>query len=134
MQVYHDQPFQIVYSLFEHEYLGYLFEPFVIQLNAKDELTLQHQSISSKNAREFAARLDAADFKMIAVIDTNVLISAVIVKQSVSDLTVRKAFLNDIVICSAQTTLELSETLKKEKFDKFFKTKYERDLFIHLFA
>lgn len=71
---------------------------------------------------------------MIAVIDTNVLISAAIVKQSVSDLTVRKAFLNDIVICSAQTTLELSETLKKEKFDKFFKSKYERDLFIHLFA
>src|SRR5690606_28499979 len=69
MQVSCNQPFQIVYSLFEHEYLGYLFESFVIQLNAKNELTLQHQNISAKNADEFAAGLNEADFKLISLID-----------------------------------------------------------------
>ncbi len=55
--------------MFEHEYLGYLFESFVVQVNTKGQLTLQHQNISSKNADEFAARLDATDFKLIQLID-----------------------------------------------------------------
>ena len=55
------QPFQIVYSLFEHEYLGFLFEVFVVQLNSKGELTLQNQSVSSKNLAEFSERIDADD-------------------------------------------------------------------------
>ena len=69
MKVFTTQPFQLVYSLFEHEYLGYLFESFVIQVNSRGELTLQHQNISAKNADEFAAGLDAKDFKLIALID-----------------------------------------------------------------
>ncbi|GHA65075.1 DEAD/DEAH box helicase [Pontibacter akesuensis] len=69
MKVYTTQPFQIIYSLFEHEYLGYLFESFVVQVNSRGQLTLQHQNISAKNADEFAARLDANDFKLIQLID-----------------------------------------------------------------
>ncbi|MFT2009736.1 SNF2-related protein [Pontibacter sp. 13R65] len=69
MNVYTTQPFQIIYSLFEHEYLGYLFESFVVQVNSKGQLTLQHQNISSKNADEFSSRLDACDFKLIPLID-----------------------------------------------------------------
>ncbi|WP_299758722.1 DEAD/DEAH box helicase [uncultured Pontibacter sp.] len=69
MNVYTTQPFQVIYSLFEHEYLGYLFESFVVQVNSKGQLTLQHQNISAKNADEFAARLDAEDFKLIQLID-----------------------------------------------------------------
>ncbi|MFD2514052.1 SNF2-related protein [Pontibacter locisalis] len=69
MKVYTTQPFQVIYSLFEHEYLGYLFESFVVQVNSKGQLTLQHQNISAKNADEFAARLDANDFKLIQLID-----------------------------------------------------------------
>ncbi|TPE45508.1 DEAD/DEAH box helicase [Pontibacter mangrovi] len=69
MNVYTTQPFQVIYSLFEHEYLGYLFESFVVQVNSKGHLTLQHQNISAKNAAEFAARLDADDFKLIPLID-----------------------------------------------------------------
>jgi superfamily II DNA or RNA helicase len=69
MKVYTTQPFQVIYSLFEHEYLGYLFESFVVQINTKGQLTLQHQNISAKNADEFSARLDAKDFKLIALID-----------------------------------------------------------------
>jgi uncharacterized protein len=71
---------------------------------------------------------------MIVVIDANVVISAAIVKQSVSDLAVRKAFLNDVVVRSIPTTQELFNTLKKKKFDKYFRNEYERDLFIHLFT
>ncbi|WP_187263477.1 DEAD/DEAH box helicase [Pontibacter beigongshangensis] len=69
MNVYTTQPFQIVYSLFEHEYLGYLFESFAVQLNGRGQLTLQHQNISEKNAAEFASRLDACDFKLISLMD-----------------------------------------------------------------
>ncbi|AKQ47094.1 helicase SNF2 [Rufibacter radiotolerans] len=69
MKVFTTQPFQVIYSLFEHEYLGYLFESFVVQVNSKKQLTLQHQNISSKNADEFAARLDKTDFKLIELID-----------------------------------------------------------------
>ncbi|MCJ8163833.1 DEAD/DEAH box helicase [Pontibacter sp. E15-1] len=69
MKVYTTQPFQVIYSLFEHEYLGYLFESFVVQVNSKGQLTLQHQNISSKNADEFASRLDPDDFRLINLID-----------------------------------------------------------------
>ena len=69
MKVYTTQPFQVIYSLFEHEYLGYLFESFVVQINTKSQLTLQHQNISAKNADEFTSRLDANDFKLITLID-----------------------------------------------------------------
>ncbi|MGV3541412.1 MAG: SNF2-related protein [Rufibacter sp.] len=69
MKVFTTQPFQVIYSLFEHEYLGYLFESFVVQVNSKKQLTLQHQNISSKNAEEFAARLDQTDFQLIELMD-----------------------------------------------------------------
>src|SRR5690606_13373815 len=69
MKVYTTQPFQAVYSLFEHEYLGYLFESFVVQVNTRNHLTLQHQNISAKNASEFASRLDATDFKLVELMD-----------------------------------------------------------------
>jgi SNF2 family DNA or RNA helicase len=63
------EPFQIIYSLFEHEYLGYLFESFVIQLDHQRRLTLKHQNISAKNADEFARELDEIDFKLINLTD-----------------------------------------------------------------
>nr|WP_311181754.1 hypothetical protein [Hymenobacter volaticus] len=69
MKVSTSQPFQIVYSLLEHEYLGYLFESYVVQRNAKGQLTLQHQTVSSKNAPEFADGLDPIDFELIALTD-----------------------------------------------------------------
>lgn len=69
MNVSPDQPFQLVYSLLQHEYLGYLLEASVVQLNARGELTFQYQTISGKNVREFAAGLDEADFKLVALID-----------------------------------------------------------------
>lgn len=69
MKVSTAQPFQLIYSLYQHEYLGYLFESFVIQLDDKGRLTLQHQNISSKNAMEFESGLDENDYKLIRLMD-----------------------------------------------------------------
>jgi SNF2 family DNA or RNA helicase len=70
MNVSTSEPFQIVYSIYQHEYLGYLFESFVVQLNEKGNLTLKCQNISSKNADEFSAGLDATDFQLIEWTDS----------------------------------------------------------------
>jgi SNF2 family DNA or RNA helicase len=70
MKVSAQEPFQIIYSLYEHEYLGYLFDSFVVKLDTQGRLTLQHQNISSKNAPEFAAGLDEKDFELIDLMDS----------------------------------------------------------------
>ena len=69
MKVSTSNPFQIIYSLFEHEYLGYLIESFVVQLDDNGRLTLQHQNISAQNASEFAHGLDETDYKLIKLMD-----------------------------------------------------------------
>ena len=69
MKVSTTQPFQIIYSLFKHEYLGYLFESFVVQVNSLGKLTLQHQNISHKNAFEFDKGLDDRDYELITMMD-----------------------------------------------------------------
>ena len=69
MKVSTSSPYQIIYSLFEHEYLGYLFESFVVQLDDNERLTLQHQNISAQNASEFANGLDSTDYKLIELMD-----------------------------------------------------------------
>lgn len=62
-------PHQLIYSLFQHEYLGYLFESFVVQLDEKGKLTLQHQNISSKNAKDFEGGMDERDLRLIELMD-----------------------------------------------------------------
>ncbi len=69
MKVSPDQPFQLIYSLYEHEYLGYLFESFVVQLNDKGNLTYSNQNISSKNAKEFHEGLSEEDYRIIKLMD-----------------------------------------------------------------
>ncbi|SDK77947.1 Superfamily II DNA or RNA helicase, SNF2 family [Catalinimonas alkaloidigena] len=69
MHVSKAKPFQIIYSLYGHEYLGYLIESFVVQKDDHGRLTLQHQNISAKNAPEFAEGLDETDFRLIELMD-----------------------------------------------------------------
>lgn len=69
MKVSAVQPFQIIYSLYEHEFLGYIFESFIVHLDDSGKLTYQHQNISSKNAREFSKGLDDRDFELIELMD-----------------------------------------------------------------
>ena len=69
MNISAQNKFQIIYSIFTHEYLGFLFESFVVKVDDKDQLTLQHQNISSLNAKEFSSGLDDVDFELIKLID-----------------------------------------------------------------
>jgi SNF2 family DNA or RNA helicase len=69
MKVSAAQPFQIIYSLYQHEFLGYIFESFIVHLDEKGKLTYQHQSISAKNAREFSKGLDTRDYELIDLMD-----------------------------------------------------------------
>lgn len=64
-----EQPFQIIYSLFSHEFLGLLFESFVIQLDEKGRMSFAHQNISHLNAKEFDGGLDEVDYKLIKWMD-----------------------------------------------------------------
>ena len=69
MNVSTQLPFRIIYSLYEHEYLGYLFEAYAVQLDQQNRLTLKHQHVSAKNMREFASRMNDVDFKLIELLD-----------------------------------------------------------------
>lgn len=70
MKVAPEQPFKLIYSLFQHEYFGFIFESFVVQLDAKGSLTFSHQNISSKNAAEFHTGLDQNDYELIEIMDS----------------------------------------------------------------
>lgn len=69
MKVSSSQPFKIIYSLFQHEYLGYLFGSYVVQVNSKGELTLLNQILSTKNVTEFAAGLEEGDAELVKSIE-----------------------------------------------------------------
>ena len=69
MKVSTKESFQVVYSLYIHEYLGYIFESFIVRLDELGRLTLQHQNISSLNAKEFASGLDTTDYELIKLMD-----------------------------------------------------------------
>ena len=69
MKVSTTQPFIPVYAIYSHEYLGYLFESFIVQLDSSERMTLRHQNISHKNAEEFAKGLDETDYEIIKLID-----------------------------------------------------------------
>ncbi len=70
MKVSATKPFQIIYSLFQHEYLGYLFESYVVHVDSLGKLTFQHQNISPQNAEEFAKGLDDTDYELIDLMDS----------------------------------------------------------------
>jgi SNF2 family DNA or RNA helicase len=65
-----DKPFQIVYSIYSHEFLGLLIESFVVQLDEQGRLSLAHQNISSANASEFDTGLDKTDYELIKIMDS----------------------------------------------------------------
>src|SRR5690554_1296153 len=69
MKVSPEKPFKIVYSLFSHEYLGVLFESYVVQLDKNGGYSLAYQNVSSKNAYEFAVGLDEEDYELIKLMD-----------------------------------------------------------------
>lgn len=70
MKVSTSKPFQIIYSIYQHEFLGYLIESFAVQKDKNGKLTLQNQNISAANAPEFQSELDDRDYKIISLIDS----------------------------------------------------------------
>lgn len=68
-QVDTTQPFELVYSLCEHPYLGYLIEPHVVQLNPNGGYSLTHRRIFSHTAADYARVLDEVDHKLIKLLE-----------------------------------------------------------------
>lgn len=69
MKVSPGLPFRCIYTLLNHEYLGNLFEAFVVQENNKGELSLLSQKIALQNTSDFEHGLNAADLELIRLID-----------------------------------------------------------------
>ncbi|POY37118.1 helicase SNF2 [Solitalea longa] len=63
------RPCKIVYSLLQHEFLGYLFEPHIVQMNREYTYSLVHKRLFSHTASEFARFLDQTDYKLIALLE-----------------------------------------------------------------
>jgi len=69
MKVSPSLPFRCIYTLLNHEYLGSLFEAFVVQENNKGELSLLSQKIALQNTSDFQEGLDSTDLELIRLID-----------------------------------------------------------------
>jgi SNF2 family DNA or RNA helicase len=63
------KPYQVIYSIYQHQFLGYLFEAYAVQTDNNGRLTLDHKSIGTKNAKEFADKLNEADYQIIKLIE-----------------------------------------------------------------
>jgi hypothetical protein len=65
MKVANTQPFSVVYSIYQHQYLGYLIGAYVVQRNSRGELTLLHQQLTTKTIDEFARGLEPSDIELV---------------------------------------------------------------------
>jgi SNF2 family DNA or RNA helicase len=63
------KPFKLVYALCKHDFLGYLIEPHIVQLNPQGDFSLTYQRIFSHTADEFARHLSETDLKIIKILD-----------------------------------------------------------------
>jgi SNF2 family DNA or RNA helicase len=69
LRVDSSKPCQIIYAIAKHEYLGYVIEPHVVQLNPNGEFSLTHQRLFSNTATEFAGCIDETDTKLIKLLE-----------------------------------------------------------------
>ncbi|PWG82713.1 DEAD/DEAH box helicase [Pararcticibacter amylolyticus] len=69
LRVESSKPYKVVYSLCRHEYLGFLIEPHVVQLNPDGDFSLTHQRLFTNTAKEFSASLDETDLKLIKLLE-----------------------------------------------------------------
>lgn len=59
------EPFKLVFSLYQHEFLGYLLEPFVVKLTQKGEFSFQSQNISGTNVKDFKTGLTREQIRLV---------------------------------------------------------------------
>ncbi|MEJ7780421.1 MAG: DEAD/DEAH box helicase [Daejeonella sp.] len=69
LRVDSSKPCKIVYSICKHDFLGFLIEPHVVQLNPDGGLSLTYQRIFSTTAEEFSSILDDTDYKLIKLLE-----------------------------------------------------------------
>ena len=69
LRVDSSKPCKLVYSVCKHDFLGYLIEPHIVQLNADDNFSLTYQRIFSTTAKEFSKVLDETDHKLIRLLE-----------------------------------------------------------------
>lgn len=63
------KPCQIIYAVARHDYLGFVIEPHIVQLNPNGEFSLTHQRLFSTTAKEFQSCLDETDYKLIKMLE-----------------------------------------------------------------
>ena len=69
LRVDSSKPCKIVYAICRHEFLGYLIEPHVVQLNSNGSFSLTYQRLFSNTANEFSNILDETDHKLIKLLE-----------------------------------------------------------------
>jgi len=69
LRVDSEKPCKIVYSICKHEFLGFLIEPHVVQLNSDEGFSLTYQRLFSTTAQEFSSILNETDFKLIKLLE-----------------------------------------------------------------
>ncbi|BAU55465.1 hypothetical protein MgSA37_03654 [Mucilaginibacter gotjawali] len=63
------KPCQLIYAIARHEYLSYVIEPHIVQLNPNGEFSLTHQRLFSNTAKEFSTCLDDTDLKLVKILE-----------------------------------------------------------------
>ncbi|MES2688749.1 MAG: SNF2-related protein, partial [Bacteroidota bacterium] len=62
-------PFDLVYTLINHPYLGFVLEPHVVQVNSLGNFTLTHQRIFSRTSGYFSKKISETDMELITILD-----------------------------------------------------------------
>jgi len=63
------KPCQIIYAIARHDYLSYVLEPHIVQLNPNGEFSFTHQRLFSNTAEEFSHCIDDTDRKLIKILE-----------------------------------------------------------------
>lgn len=69
MIVVNTMPFDLVYTLVNHPYLGFVLEPHVVQVNSLGNFTLTHQRIFSRTSEYFSKKITETDLELIRILD-----------------------------------------------------------------
>jgi superfamily II DNA or RNA helicase len=69
LRVDSSKPCQIIYAIARHDFLSYVIEPHIVQLNPNGEFSFTHQRLFSNTAVEFAHCIDDIDRKLIKILE-----------------------------------------------------------------
>lgn len=69
LRVDSSKPCRIIYAIARHEYLSYVIEPHIVQLNPNGEFSLTHQRLFSNTVKEFSQWIDELDIKLVKVLE-----------------------------------------------------------------